>query len=719
MSRRSLNLRHVAVYLGLVIDAMATVKAVPLGCFFYGWKISSPMTGLTNPTNATDALACQKICEDTSPCKSFGFQPESQDCWLGGELELPTRAAKHSFTSGPAKCTVTGEFPSGMEANSMCASLPGLAFPGATAKDSASAFPTGVVPVNMQCWPHYPNGELASCSGEPIVTLEDTATGWAGRCLGLHMVAGASGDMCEESCRSNISCASWQIVEVAGMLECWQGTGYDCYRDSKVKVVRAQRVMRGHYRVLDDLRGHEVSGLKYAFGSSVFGPNLSRAVQACNHTCLAYVNCQAWTYSTGAGCFFDDPGHASMEYPLTQATVSKDSDAAALVIAGQYVQRLCTVPQDLTLPTTTGLPTLPPVVLPTIGPLPTVAPLPTPVVPTVAGRSPATSTPATQVAAATSTVVPTTVAVSAATSVSGASTRSSDFVKLGTTGDVFYMEKAGGETLHQVTNGCGAWSCEDVPISECKGAVVVDEAFLDQRSHGEAFVCEMLTMAGYTTSTAIQAMSGGVASSASREFPSQDDEGSPTDADQSSGGWVNWLIGILVLLCLCAACNYGLWYYYIPIVRRYPWLDGYLPFQWGFTTSNTFTKLRDGYATSTFRDAEMSRDTEAEFPLMYPGGFGYGGPGMPPMMPAMEEQYRQGSGMMYQDQMQQTWPGSSGPGMLLADQGYDLVTVTPNGLQVTPLGNAPVPQGVPIVNPLAAGQGSVVNPSLRGPASYR
>lgn len=735
MPRTRLDLRHVAaVYLGLLLDAMGTVKAVPLGCFFYGWKISSPMTGLTNPRNATDALGCQKVCQDTASCKSFGYQPESQDCWLGGEIELPTKAVEPSFTSGPSKCEVTGKFASGMKANSMCASLPGPSFPGATANDSSATFPTGVVPVNMQCWPHYPNGELASCSGEPIVTLEDTATGWAGRCLGLHMVAGASTDMCEKSCHGNVSCASWQVVEtVTGLLECWQGVGYDCYRDSKAKVVRAQRIMRGHYRVLADLRGFEVSGLKYAFGSSVFGPNLSSAVQACNHTCLSYVNCQAWTYSTGAGCLFE---HASMEYPLTQATVSsKDSDTAALVIAGQYVQRLCTEPQDLTLPTTTGLPTLAPVILPTIGPLPSVQPLPTPVVPTVAGLPTPTSTNATQAAAdvagtaaaakatatsvaatavtnAAATAPTTTVVVSAVTSVSGASTRSRDFVKLGTTGDIFYMEKAGEKTLHQVKNGCGAWSCEDISISECQGAVVVDEAFLDQRPQGEAFVCEMLTMAVSTTSAAVQSISSGVAS---RESPSQNDEGSPTDADQSSGSWVSWLIGIVVLLCLCASCNYGLWYYYIPIVRRYPWLDGWLPFQWGFTTSNTFTKLRDGYTTS--RNADVSRDTEAEFPLMFPGGSGYGGPGMPPMMPATQEQYRQESGMMHQGQMQQTSPGSSGPGMLLADQGYDLVTVTPNGLQVTPLGNAPVPQGVPIVNPLATGQGSIVNPSLR--AGYR
>jgi len=310
----------------------------------------------------------------------------------------------------------------------------------------------------------------------------------------------------------------------------------------------------------------------------------------------------------------------------------------------------------------------------------------------------ATGATATGTADSTSTVVPST-----------ASVASSNFVKLGTTGDIFYVEeKAGQETMHKVQNGCGAWSCQDVPISQCQDATVVDQAFLDQRSQGQAFVCEMLAMAVSTTSSpgAVQAVAS---PASSRETPSQSDGGNPTEQEQSSGSWLSLLIGIAVVLCFCACCNYGLWYYYIPIIRRFPWLDGYLPFQWGFTTSNTFTKLRDGYATT--REEELSRDSEAQFPLMFPSDSGYGGPGMPPMMPATQEQFGQGRAMMPQEQIP---PLSNQPGMMLADQGYDLVTVTPNGLQVTPLGGAAVPQGVPIVNPLAGtSQGSNVNPSLR------
>jgi len=346
------------------------------------------------------------------------------------------------------------------------------------------------------------------------------------------------------------------------------------------------------------------------------------------------------------------------------------------------------------------------------------------VVPATAAIATAGAATATAGAATAAASAPTVVPAAAATATAGAATgatatgtfpyftwpvASSNFVKLGTTGDIFYVEeKAGQETMHKVQNGCGAWSCQDVPISQCQDATVVDQAFIDQRAQGQAFVCEMLAMAVSTTSSpgAVQAVAS---SASSRETPSQSDGGSPTEQEQSSGSWPLLLLGIAVVLCLCACCNYGLWYYYIPIIRRFPWLDGYLPFQWGFTTSNTFTKLRDGYATT--REEELSRDSEAQFPLMFPSDSRYGGPGMPPMMPATQEQFGQGRAMMPQEQIP---PLSNQPGMMLADQGYDLVTVTPNGLQVTPLGGAAVPQGVPIVNPLAStGQGSIVNPSLR------
>eukprot|EP00913_Durusdinium_trenchii_P004149 g3844.t1 len=46
----------------------------------------------------------------------------------------------------------------------------------------------------------------------------------------------------------------------------------------------------------------------------------------------------------------------------------------------------------------------------------------------------------------------------------------------------------------------------------------------------------------------------------------------------------------------------------------------------------------------------------------------------------------------------QAAPSYQGP-MPPTDAGYDLVTVTPTGIEVTPLGEAALPVGVPIVTP--------------------
>ncbi|CAK9001095.1 Hypothetical protein SCF082_LOCUS6778, partial [Durusdinium trenchii] len=165
-------------------------------------------------------------------------------------------------------------------------------------------------------------------------------------------------------CLANVSCASFQLVESEGLLQCWQGTGYDCFRkDAKVTVLKAKRLMRGHYRVLKDLRGFEVSGLQYAFAASAF-EDVNEAVMMCNHTCLSNIGCHAWRLSTGDGCWFDDPARGNLAYPPSTKTFIKGTEAAALVVAGEYIQRLCEVPQDLATTSTTTL--LPQVLIPTV-----------------------------------------------------------------------------------------------------------------------------------------------------------------------------------------------------------------------------------------------------------------------------------------------------------------------------------------------------------------
>ncbi|CAE8682640.1 unnamed protein product, partial [Polarella glacialis] len=79
------------------------------------------------------------------------------------------------------------------------------------------------------------------------------------------------------------------------------------------------------------------------------------------------------------------------------------------------------------------------------------------------------------------------------------------------------------------------------------------------------------------------------------------------------------------------------------------------------------------------------------YPQQQVGGFMQQMGGYMPQMPQMPQ--TQG-GYSYSPA-----PMMDARGGMVAPEGYDLVTVTPAGLQVTPLGNAPVPQGVPLVNP--------------------
>lgn len=707
----------------------AVIDTTPLGCFFHGYKISEALQGLKNPVDARSAVECQQTCADTAGCQTFGFQPDHQDCWLGGALETPQKTVSPSFIAGPARCSVSGTFESGMPASASCTASPSTSFPGATPEQSAADFTTGLVPVSLQCWPYDEEGSLVPCKGEPIVTLEDTSTGWPGKCLGLHLVTLTAGESCEMSCRSNVSCSSWQHVESSGQLQCWQGTGYDCFGSRQVNVVRAQRFLRGHYRVLKDLKGYEVTGLRYAFGSGSFGPNVSAAVTACNHTCLSSLQCSAWRYSTGDGCWFDDPSGGSMAYPPTSETMSSTTEAAALVVAGQYIQRLCTVAQDIALETSTAIPT---VALPSVEPLPAVsvetnetlvpatvaapdvatetAGVAAPGAAAPAVAAPAVTTPAAAVAevAAPAAAVPAAaVAPAGAVAEAGAppapaapdiaqrssptdtqdatAAATSSFVKEVSTGAVYFKD-SGADSLHLVRAGCDNWSCKDTSSTLCTDAILVDQAFVDKRAEGQDFVCEML-------------LEGPAAKQLPPGFGAE-------DAQLESPGinWWGWIIGLSVTILLCVCCNYVLFYNYVPIVKRYPWLDGYLPFQWGFGARNSFAKLQEGFGgvgsgERITRGVDLSYDSEDQFPLMYPGA----GPGFPnqvaPSMPQMNQMPvpgpMQGFGPMAPSP---GYMGYAGP-MPPVDQGYDLVTVTPQGLQVTPLGDGALPQGVPVVSP--------------------
>jgi len=185
----------------------------------------------------------------------------------------------------------------------------------------------------------------------------------------------------------------------------------------------------------------------------------------------------------------------------------------------------------------------------------------------------------------------------------------------------------------------------------------------------------------------------------------------------ASGGSLNWwvlLIFAAVLALCCWACNHASWYYYDEIVDRCPELNGYLPFQWTFGARQRFAKLQGRLRDRTSRSAGVY-DPEDQLPLMAPGA--PGAPGPPGYMPAIAQSLptQQMMGSMggptgaYDPGMPSGFSSSYQPSPGLGpymeaplpptEAGYDLVTVTPGGLQVTPLGSAPLPAGVPIVNP--------------------
>lgn len=682
---------------------------VPLGCFLYGWKISDAIWGTPNPVNATDALHCQQICVNTPHCETFGFQPAWKDCWLGSKMQVPARSSAVSFVSGPAKCAVAGQFGTGLSASPACALSPSSDFPGDTALQSASDFADDMVPVPLQCWPHLPNGELALCKGLPVETLEDTATGWPGKCLGLARTDLPMTEDCESSCRGNVSCASFQEVRTeGGLLQCWQGTGYDCFRDdAQVNVVQAKRFMHGHYRVLKDLRGYEVTGLQYAFEGSFFS-DVNEAVKMCNHTCLSNIGCHAWRFSTGDGCWFDDPLRGSLTYPPSSKDFISNTEAAALVVAGEYIQRLCEVPQDLTGSTTftsTLLPQiavpLPGVVTPNVSAaLPTVAlPSLTTLAPTLAPNA-SNQTAATAAAtAAASAAAAAATAASAAAGVAATPTMAplpepvtpvpvtpvtlptttepvatppttlrrhelnakSRFFRLGS-GQVFYKDE--NMVLHRVNGGCKDQGCVS---EECASALEISEMIANSQALGEDFNCDLLA---------------------------------PTHGGSSGSGfnWTALFVSILFVIGCCSVCSFLAPQKYL--VRRFPWLDSYLPSWFSGARHEPFMKLQEG---RTYRGVQSMYE-EDQLPLMYPGGPQFARAGLPPMaasMPPMAAMSSLPPTQHLAPQMQSPenlW-GSQYPGPLPpVDAGYDLVTVTPTGIEVTPLGETP-PAGVPIVNP--------------------
>lgn len=107
-------------------------------------------------------------------------------------------------------------------------------------------------------------------------------------------------------------------------------------------VISAQRYQHGQVKVLLDLFGLEVYGLR-SVGIWATG-NVSDGVRHCQKLCFSNIYCQFWQYGSD-GCWVEDEQHRAT-YPLTTASSSSVSDFAKTMVKGQYIQHYCAEPPD-------------------------------------------------------------------------------------------------------------------------------------------------------------------------------------------------------------------------------------------------------------------------------------------------------------------------------------------------------------------------------------
>jgi len=236
----------------------------------------------------------------------------------------------------------------------------------------------------------------------------------------------------------------------------------------------------------------------------------------------------------------------------------------------------------------------------------------------------------------------------------------SRFFRLGS-GQVFYKDE--NMVLHRVNGGCKDQGCVS---EECASALEISEMIANSQALGEDFNCDLLA---------------------------------PTHGGSSGSGfnWTALFVSILFVIGCCSVCSFLAPQKYL--VRRFPWLDSYLPSWFSGARHEPFMKLQEG---RTYRGVQSMYE-EDQLPLMYPGGPQFARAGVPPMAASMPMAAMSSlpptQHLAPQMQSPENLWGSQYPGPLPpVDAGYDLVTVTPTGIEVTPLGETP-PAGVPIVNP--------------------
>eukprot|EP00913_Durusdinium_trenchii_P001084 g994.t1 len=185
-SARTVRPRYLMAWLrGLLlleVVLLIPVVADTLGCFHYGFAFTNPLSNITgNPFNVVSADECQMQCKNTIGCSNFGYYPVSGACYLGhggvlyaiqgaiaGPKELgdlgpvdfqkktcfqqyrPARAVSLYHLSSVNLSQWPQECPS---LNPACTALPDPSFPAETPPQTMEAWPGGVQPTPLQCWP--------------------------------------------------------------------------------------------------------------------------------------------------------------------------------------------------------------------------------------------------------------------------------------------------------------------------------------------------------------------------------------------------------------------------------------------------------------------------------------------------------------------------------------------------------------------------------------
>lgn len=303
-----------------------------VGCFRQGHAFSHYIPGTS--INTTSIQLCQQHCQKTPECIKFAYFPWRKECWFADDTASVQPMSSSYVIAGYRTCT-----PDDLKLPERCISeVPSDGFPGASAANSNMAWSGGQQPVPGECWPSWWDGQPLGCN--QVEVLEDTATGWPGKCRGLVEMTSINGTDCEANCRSNPFCQSYQN---SVYYSCWQGLGFDCFVRNNFAPRDAKRFMRGNVRKLMDLKGWQIVGLYKAFDNAEgYFTSDESAVSFCKNVCYSDIRCEYWSYAPMFGCWVQDAAQEyGPSYPLTLKSALRDTPFALNSIAGEYIQHHC------------------------------------------------------------------------------------------------------------------------------------------------------------------------------------------------------------------------------------------------------------------------------------------------------------------------------------------------------------------------------------------